>query len=740
MIKTNNSMLFARKTKEKIQSLEEHLKGTLNLLIKILSLNNIDIEPSYVKLLALLHDCGKADKRWQRNYPNINKLPHSLLSLPLVHAIAKKLNSDEVKRILLGLIIVSHHRTLHQDLYSEIKVEKVEYDKEIFEFLRKQGIEITEEEIEKLLKEKIYDWESKSYIERLLEPNNLLNLKYIGDLLYAGLEKDENFIDQFWKLQGALIEADFIDVAKWKENKSLEDFFFPFNHFFCDKQPTGDFLWQLECINSTSNFIIIRMPTGTGKTEASLFWAKNHNPKRLFYVLPVTFAINSVFERFKKYFGEERVGIYHHWADIFLHERYAEDLDNFIYFKHMLFPVEVITPDQIVLSFLHWRRWTVKLFSFFNSTFIFDEIHTYDLLLFSHLRIILRTLRNKFNARIALITATFPTKLIEIEEFKNFVFLPSSWENHYKKRCVGNITYQTETLEEWLEKNIDKIEKEWKDKRILIVVNTVERSQKIFRLLKNKCKRKVQLIHARFTLADRIMKEKDVVENQPEILVATQIVEVSLDIDYDILFTEIAPLDALIQRMGRVNRHRKRVSQVIIFEVPSSEPYEKELIEEARRRIKNLEGRKNDFELYEEFNKYFNVFFNLFIERYKEAEEIWNRFSSDIWSFQCDEKRLEKLLRDVKIINIPAIPECFLEKIYKLKEEARKLWEATRKSLDEKEKNEAIKKEIEIRKHIVEIPIYYIPKYCYYNKGLGHWIVELSYSPEEGLQMHEENL
>jgi CRISPR-associated endonuclease/helicase Cas3 len=727
-------MLFARKVEGKVQPLEEHLENTFNLLKKILSLNGIDIEPFYMQLLALLHDCGKAEKHWQESYPNITELPHSLLALPLVHVVAEKFKIDEFKRVLLGLIIVSHHRTLHKDLYSGIEVKKTEYDEEIFKFLKKWGIEINKEEMELLLKEKVYDWINRSFKEKILNPEELLKERYINNLLK--FENNKDFINQFWKLQGALIEADFLDVAKWKENKKLEDFFFPFHSFYCNKQPIGDFSWQVECVKNASNFVIIRMPTGTGKTEASLFWAKMHNPKRLFYVLPVTFAINSMFNRFKTYFGG-RVGIYHHWTDVFLHERYTEILDNFIYFKHMLSPVEVITPDQIILAFLHWKKWTVKLFSLFNSTFIFDEIHTYDPLLFSHFRLLLKTLMSEFNARIALLTATLPTKLLELDEFKNFSLLPLHWEEYYRKRCIGEIEYQTETLKEWLEKNIEKIEKEWKDKKILIVVNTVERSQKIFRTLKEKCKKNICLIHGRFTLNDRIERERNVTENLFDILVATQIVEVSLDIDYDILLTEIAPLDALIQRMGRVNRHRKRKAQVIVFNVPSYEPYEKELMEEAKKRMKKFEGKKNDFELYQEFNNYFDIIFHyLFEERYEEARKTWERFFNDIWSFQGREEKFTGLLREAKIINLPAIPERFLEKVYRLKEETKRLWEEGKESSSEKLRRKALEKEIEIRKHVVEVPIFVYTN-CYYDNQLGYWIVRLKYSFEEGLLMKE---
>jgi len=481
------------------------------------------------------------------------------------------------------------------------------------------------------------------------------------------------------------------------------------------------------------------MPTGTGKTEGSLLWAKNHKPKRLFYVLPVTFAINAMYERLKKYF--KNVGIYHNWSDIFLHEGYSEDLDNYIYFKHMLRPVQVTTPDQILLSFIHWKRWTVKLFSFLNSTFIFDEIHTYDPLLFSHLRILTDTLRKKFNAKIGIITATFPTQLLSLEEFKDFVLLPEKCEKYYEERRVGKINYETEFLQEWLKDNREKIENEWRNKKILIVVNTVQRAQEIFDLLTDIKGRNIKLIHGRFILKDRIKKEKTITSEENSkntILIATQIVEVSLDIDYDILLTELAPLDALIQRMGRVNRHRKREAEVFIFDVPSYEPYEKEIMEKVKEKINDIVKAKNDLHLLKIFDGFFANIFPLFCERYEDAKETWERYSEDIWAFTANEYKFHPFLREIKVINIPAIPRLFVDELHSTKKEAEKCWERFKQTGSRKDRKLALEHEIKIKSHRVEVPIWTFKK-CYWDERLKEIIIDANYDSNKGLLLKEEN-
>ena len=91
--------------------------------------------------------------------------------------------------------------------------------------------------------------------------------------------------------------------------------------------------------------------------------------------------------------------------------------------------------------------------------------------------------------------------------------------------------------------------------QVLVVCNTVAKAQQVYRNLH--AKRKV-LLHGAFNGLDRYRHEKCLREEQVDLLVGTQAIEVSLDIDYDCIYTELAPLDALIQRFGRVNRKRKK--------------------------------------------------------------------------------------------------------------------------------------------------------------------------------------
>ena len=174
-------------------------------------------------------------------------------------------------------------------------------------------------------------------------------------------------------------------------------------------------------------------------------------------------------------------------------------------------------------------------------------------------------------------TATLPGFIKDIikEELENRYVEIDLYEgkirNEGKERDTIKIKdiarHKIELKEKDIEDDVDEIIKKANiGKRILVVLNTVEKAESIYEKIKDSGKFKgfLELLHSRFTLNARKEKEKKLEEefknpkpeneNLPKILVATQVVEASLDIDADYLFTEIAPIDSLIQRMGRVVR------------------------------------------------------------------------------------------------------------------------------------------------------------------------------------------
>jgi len=220
-------------------------------------------------------------------------------------------------------------------------------------------------------------------------------------------------------------------------------------------------------------------------------------------------------------------------------------------------PITVATVDQLLLSLFNWRYWEVIEEAASDSAIIFDEIHAYDPYTTSLIIIASRSLKAQ-GAKLAFMTATLPSFLhkLLISELGVRLFV-SDKEHRDLKRHLVQFTCQPICTA------ISSILQDFRErKHILVVLNTVEEAIDIYKTLKKQLKReevkRVILYHSRFIEKHRHEKEKLIKKGEGDkkgfLAVTTQVVEVSLDIDYDVLYTQLAPVDALIQRMGRINR------------------------------------------------------------------------------------------------------------------------------------------------------------------------------------------
>ncbi len=329
----------------------------------------------------------------------------------------------------------------------------------------------------------------------------------------------------------------------------------------------------------TKGDVFLISPTGSGKTEASLFWSHaNQNQKRskrVFYLLPYTASINAMYNRLQKDFqNSELVGIQHGKAAYFLYKTFSNEEDYVTardkakeikdLTKKIYRPYKILTPFQILKAFFGMKGFEQQLSEMANSLFILDEIHSYDAHTTALLIEILKILKEDYNSNFLIMSATLPSfikKMFEQElNISNEIALS---EEELKEFTRHKVT----VLPEGIFDNLDKIRKDIEDnKKVLIVCNTVSQAQKVYKVLSKEVE-KSKLIHGRFILRDREEIEKSL--KNLDLLVGTQAIEVSLDIDYDVLYSEPAPIDALIQRFGRVNRkgwEKKKICPVYIFE------------------------------------------------------------------------------------------------------------------------------------------------------------------------------
>lgn len=340
--------------------------------------------------------------------------------------------------------------------------------------------------------------------------------------------------------------------------------------------------FQEKC-QTTIGSAILRAPTGSGKTESSLLWMQANLRKnsRIFYVLPYTASINAMHKRLQKLFGELHVNVLHGKASTYLYDLLKEDSTSMEVVlrkkemagqqlkaknlaqlsREMYFPIRVCTPHQLIRYALRGRGWEQMLGEFPDACFIFDEIHAYDPRI-TGLILGMAKLISQWNAKLLFATATMPDflrRLIECE-IKDVQFIEPNITNTKDQAILDKKRHKIEVWDGNLLSKLNEIILAVDNcPHTLIVCNHVRTAINVFEECESKFGTDAVLLHSRFAQKDRNKIEREKLGAKlPKVLVSTQVVEVSLDIDFHQLFTEPAPIDALAQRMGRVNRSGKR--------------------------------------------------------------------------------------------------------------------------------------------------------------------------------------
>lgn len=334
-------------------------------------------------------------------------------------------------------------------------------------------------------------------------------------------------------------------------------------------------LWQEEILEGKreQNFILIA-PTGCGKTEFAFLWAGG---SKLFYTLPLRAAVNQMYRRGKMLWGDS-LGLLHSDADlVFLEEALgktgSEYEDNYTAYhlsRQLAFPACISTGDQFFPYALRPPGYEKIYATFSYARLVIDEVQAYSP---EAAAIVVKFTEDltKMGGKFLLMTATLP-EFVKREIMQRTGVPEASFINLYEKERARFERIRKHRVKAFRAENpsflTERILEEARrdgGQRVLVVVNTVPRAQELYKELRNLKSQDIELLllHSRFTVSDRQSLEEEVersfrnpkeVPDGAKILVATQVVEASLDMDADILFTELAPLDSLVQRMGRVLR------------------------------------------------------------------------------------------------------------------------------------------------------------------------------------------
>ena len=524
---------------------------------------------------------------------------------------------DAVKKVI-GLIIAGHHRDFER-LYHEYIQRHYKEDTSVIDDFEDEDKLLFKDEFEKVNSIEIKIFLKEHYgidLKQLLFANpEKIVLSYLSKVKVKAILKNDKDYFLLLLLFGALKHCDHLGSARIDAFEKIDPHSFNFLHEQRQKLrvKSKDFYrHQTDCEKSLGN-TILTAPTGSGKTESAMLWLRNqmqhYGQGRVFYVLPFTASINAMYERLgdeEKGFGNAKVGMLHGKLQDYLYDY----LDKFQYepenkreklyeiknkFKTIYTPLKVVTPFQLLKNIFCLKGYEQGIFEWVGGYFIFDEIHAYSPEVFAQIKVLLEYIAINLHGKIFIMTATMPSFLKKeiqsaVGNFSEINADDALYESFDRHKII--------LKEGLLSENFEIIGDDLKaGTKVLVVCNTIKQAQEAFEYLRFFAKSAV-LLHGAFNGEDRTLHERVLnrgeknEKNTIQLLVGTQAIEVSLDIDYDIIYTEPAPIDALIQRFGRVNRKREKgISQVIVFKNANNNDkfiYKPELVEKTFRVLEEI--------------------------------------------------------------------------------------------------------------------------------------------------------
>ncbi len=337
--------------------------------------------------------------------------------------------------------------------------------------------------------------------------------------------------------------------------------------------------------------VLMEAPCGEGKTLASLLFSKvlfkNDLIDKLIFVLPTQVTSNNMYFEFEAEYNIPKswIGLYHSEVLNFLIKNTDESINPYLdKYKNLVYSKQfnISTIDHLLLSLVNGFKHSPKAFgNILNSLVIIDELHYYDSHTLGLIEVLCDVLRFLKIPHI-IMSATIPNFIKDKFSGEEYYKIQSSGCDYegFEKNPFEFLFHDSKIYEEGkFSEEFSSILQENVNNNIGIIVNTVPQSQKIYADIKRLYPEKqVLLYNARFMKKDRPIKEKIIKSfsnilyekhseedlnllkeygfdyNEKFIFIGTQVAEISLNMSFDTLISELAPFDALIQRGGRLHR------------------------------------------------------------------------------------------------------------------------------------------------------------------------------------------
>lgn len=623
-----------------------------------------------MEIICKYHDAGKV-------YSGFQNAIRKAIGEPLLPT---KFNNEQIKHEQISPIFVPYkeyeltkteRKLVYQAIYyHHERANTIHVDAELLEEIIEQDIQPNIEKIEKELQIKVPE----------------LKTTYLGMVEgQARITEFDEIYKEYCIMKGLLHRLDHCSSAWIQVEDETNDKISEFVEKFMKQQKfQANDLQQFAKANQNKNNIVIGS-TGMGKTEGALLWS---NSEKTFFTLPLRISINAIYDRIKETIGYEHVGLLHSTAIDYLDEKNEEnEFEKIKQARNLYEKITTCTIDQIFPFVFKYRGYEKIYATLSYSKIVIDEIQAYSPEIVA---VILKGLQmiNNLNGKFMIMTATLPRIYKEKLEEMGIKF-------EYNEFIKDTIRHKIQLKESEINQDIEEIKENSKSKKILIIVNTINKAIEMYKKLKEEGIENVNLLHSRFIQEDRGEKERSIKEfskdrNEPGIWITTQIVEASLDIDFDMLYTEMSTLDSLFQRLGRCYRSREyteNTPNVKIYIKNTSGVgyiYDKEIYEKS---IELLEP--YNCQILKEATK-INLVDKLYSKEILQETEFYKKFKTsfkildNIIDYDTSKKDAQHILRDID--NIEVVPKIIYDKNidlfaeYEKEKEIKKKYELKRKT------------------------------------------------------------
>lgn len=592
----SNNILFAKSRSNGGTNLVEHSRHVIQAIEHFAAcLHFEDIE--LVRAAAALHDTGKAHTKFQAQLRKAEG--EEIWESRFEENQWDFIHRHEISSLLLVSCFPEHQ---HDGLIEMVSA----HHKSVKDDSRMRGLLdlINEYGSESILFNHIKDWETwmPLAVEMLRELGFDVDVPKYPDI-ESSWNRTLDFLESKTKerdwsrARGLMMAADhFASAMSGRTSTEIRNtFLIPDLSPFEPKTAGGVFFPLTDKqVKDFRKHTLLLAPTGAGKTNFLMRRCQGH---RVFYTLPFQASINAMWLRFRDLLPQVSVRMQHSASRIMLSKEVKDNFEE-EYPLHNLpgASIKILTPHQIASIIFGLPGFESVMLDLTGAAVILDEIHTYSeasrSMVFEIVRVLL-----KLDCAVHIGTATMPTVMYD----KIYNMLGGAGSTYEVRLSPDELsTYDRHVVykhRDWSELIGLMQAAMMANEKVLIVCNTVKKAQEIFELLTTEFgDYPNMLIHSRFRRKDRAEKEKRLREDfegtdgqgrRPCWVVATQVVEVSLDISFDRMITACAPIDALIQRFGRINRRRTPealgVQKPVHVIAPALDyrPYDKEAVQKT---------------------------------------------------------------------------------------------------------------------------------------------------------------